>query len=103
MYVTLKNIPIYNLSPVKGLNQLIHPKYIPWLLGAGTVDVDEVVAYAHKLSGSTFAPYGFNLGMPMKGCMAPAPQEEQFRASILHEYAGDCNTLYTPLREQPLS
>mmetsp|Transcript_1339 Transcript_1339/g.2775 ORF Transcript_1339/g.2775 Transcript_1339/m.2775 type:complete len:261 (-) Transcript_1339:183-965(-) len=56
----------------------------------GSVEMADVISYAHRLSFTTFAPFGFTLGMPMRAYSAPAPQEQHFRTSILHEYAAKC-------------
>ncbi|KAK3274534.1 hypothetical protein CYMTET_17284, partial [Cymbomonas tetramitiformis] len=45
-----------------------------------------VIGYAHKVSYTSFAPHNYNTGQPVKA-NPPAPQEEQFRASKLHEHA----------------
>lgn len=57
------------------------------------VHVEAVVAYAHKVSATTFAPFGFTLGMPLRGSLAPNPQEEQLRSAKLHAFNGETLTL----------
>ena len=47
----------------------------------------KVLAYAHRLSYSTFAPPGFIPGQtPLRHFKPPAPQELQLRSSLLHEH-----------------
>ena len=57
----------------------------------GSCKVEDVVAYAHKVGYTTFAPPGYSIGglASHTGFLAPAPQEEQFRASALHQHAGE--------------
>uniref|UniRef100_A0A0D3AZH3 Mediator of RNA polymerase II transcription subunit 4 n=1 Tax=Brassica oleracea var. oleracea TaxID=109376 RepID=A0A0D3AZH3_BRAOL len=44
----------------------------------------DILAYAHKISYTTFAPPEFGAGQaPLRGALPPAPQDEQMRASQL--------------------
>ncbi|CAN6809785.1 unnamed protein product, partial [Brassica oleracea] len=44
----------------------------------------DILAYAHKISYTTFAPREFGAGQaPVRGALPPAPQDEQMRASQL--------------------
>lgn len=54
--------------------------------GLGTpIDVVELVAYAHRISYTTFAPPEYASGqVPLRGALPPAPQDEQMRASQLY-------------------
>ena len=55
--------------------------------GAPAVAPADVLAYAHRLSYSTFAPPGFLPGQtPLRHFKPPAPQELQLRSSLLHEH-----------------
>ncbi|DAZ93607.1 TPA: hypothetical protein N0F65_003657 [Lagenidium giganteum] len=47
------------------------------------LDPREVVAYAHKIAGTTSAPKEWRPGFPMFGFMPPAPQEHMMRAGVL--------------------
>ncbi|KAL6496253.1 hypothetical protein OROGR_029511 [Orobanche gracilis] len=50
--------------------------------------LSDVLSYAHKISYTTFAPPEFGAGQgPLRGALPPAPQEEQMRASQLHNFA----------------
>ncbi|KAJ7516914.1 hypothetical protein O6H91_21G004300 [Diphasiastrum complanatum] len=54
----------------------------------GMVNVQELVAYAHRISYTTFAPPEFASGQaPLRGAFPPAPQEEQMRASQLYFFS----------------
>lgn len=57
--------------------------------GLGTpIDVAELVAYAHRISYTTFAPPEYATGQfPLRGAFPPAPQDEQMRASQLYHTA----------------
>ncbi|CAM6117396.1 unnamed protein product [Calypogeia fissa] len=54
-------------------------------IGLGTINIQELVAYAHRISYTTFAPPEFAEGAPLRGALPPAPQEEQMRASKLYQ------------------
>ncbi|KAI5062832.1 hypothetical protein GOP47_0021379 [Adiantum capillus-veneris] len=60
-------------------------------VGAGLgipIDVAELVAYAHRISYTTFAPPEYATGQfPLRGAFPPAPQDEQMRASQLYHTA----------------
>ncbi|ESQ40195.1 hypothetical protein EUTSA_v10013588mg [Eutrema salsugineum] len=48
----------------------------------------DILAYAHKISYTTFAPPEFGAGQaPLRGALPPAPQDEQMRASQLYAFA----------------
>ncbi|CAH8321907.1 unnamed protein product [Eruca vesicaria subsp. sativa] len=48
----------------------------------------DILAYAHKISYTTFAPPEFGAGQtPLCGALPPAPQDEQMRASQLYTFA----------------
>ncbi|BBN03954.1 mediator of RNA polymerase II transcription subunit 4 [Marchantia polymorpha subsp. ruderalis] len=53
-------------------------------IGLGTINVQELVAYAHRISYTTFAPPEFAEGAALRGALPPAPQDEQMRASKLY-------------------
>lgn len=58
------------------------------VVGLGTIDVKELVAYAHRISYTTFAPPEYATGqVALRGALPPAPQEEQLRASQLYHAA----------------
>ncbi|MCO5587427.1 hypothetical protein L7F22_041376 [Adiantum nelumboides] len=53
-----------------------------------SIDVAELVAYAHRISYTTFAPPEYATGQfPLRGAFPPAPQDEQMRASLLYHAA----------------
>ncbi|KAF4323473.1 hypothetical protein BBO99_00001366 [Phytophthora kernoviae] len=43
----------------------------------------DIVAYAHRIAGTTSAPKEWQPGFPMFGFMPPAPQEHMMRAGVL--------------------
>lgn len=47
------------------------------------LDPLDVVAYAHRIAGTTSAPKEWQPGFPMFGFMPPAPQEHMMRAGVL--------------------
>ncbi|CAI5731791.1 unnamed protein product [Hyaloperonospora brassicae] len=47
------------------------------------LDPRDVVAYAHRIAGTTSAPEEWQPGFPMFGFMPPAPQEHMMRAGVL--------------------
>ncbi|VVB12997.1 unnamed protein product [Arabis nemorensis] len=48
----------------------------------------DILAYAHKISYTTFAPPEFGAGQaPLRGALPPAPQDEQMRVSQLYTFA----------------
>ncbi|XP_024541120.1 mediator of RNA polymerase II transcription subunit 4-like [Selaginella moellendorffii] len=64
------------------------------------VDVSELVSYAHRISYTTFAPPDYLLGQP--GVLAPAPQEQQMRASQLYHFSDmDLGVLKAPATAPP--
>lgn len=52
------------------------------------LDLNEVLAYAHKISYTTFAPPDHGAGLaPLRGALPPAPQDNEMRASQLYHFA----------------
>ncbi|CAN0881016.1 Mediator of RNA polymerase II transcription subunit 4 [Linum grandiflorum] len=50
--------------------------------------MSDILSYAHRISYTTFAPPEFGAGQgPLRGALAPAPQDEQMRASQLYNFA----------------
>ncbi|CEG41534.1 hypothetical protein F443_03694 [Plasmopara halstedii] len=47
------------------------------------LDPRNVIAYAHRIAGTTSAPKEWQPGFPMFGFMPPAPQEHMMRAGVL--------------------
>ncbi|KAJ0399706.1 hypothetical protein ATCC90586_002699 [Pythium insidiosum] len=47
------------------------------------LDPRDVVAYAHRIAGTTAADKNWRPGLPMFGFMPPAPQEHMMRAGVL--------------------
>ncbi|EEY63314.1 uncharacterized protein PITG_15016 [Phytophthora infestans T30-4] len=47
------------------------------------LDPRDIVAYAHRIAGTTSAPKEWQPGFPMFGFMPPAPQEHMMRAGVL--------------------
>lgn len=55
---------------------------------ATQLNLTDILAYAHRISYTTFAPPEFGAGQaPLRGALPPAPQEEQMRASQLYNFA----------------
>ncbi|XP_051146868.1 mediator of RNA polymerase II transcription subunit 4-like [Andrographis paniculata] len=55
---------------------------------ATRLNLSDILAYAHKISYTTFAPPEFGTGQaPLRGALPPAPQDEQMRASQLYAFA----------------
>lgn len=54
-----------------------------------TVDVKELISYAHKISYTTFAPPEFAQGLGLLGALPPLPQDEQMRASALYQFTDE--------------
>ncbi|MQL90493.1 hypothetical protein Taro_023084 [Colocasia esculenta] len=53
-----------------------------------SLNLSDILGYAHKISYTTFAPPEFGAGQaPLRGALPPAPQEEQLRASQLYHFA----------------
>ncbi len=51
-----------------------------------SMDVQELVSYAHRVSYTTFAPPEYASGLvPLRGALPPAPQDGQMRASLLYQ------------------
>lgn len=53
---------------------------------AVAVDIDDIVAYASRISGTTGAPDYWKPGMPMVGFVPPAPLPEMMRSGALTAY-----------------
>ncbi|RMX70237.1 hypothetical protein DD238_001064 [Peronospora effusa] len=47
------------------------------------LDPRDLIAYAHRIAGTTSAPKEWQPGFPMFGFMPPAPQEHMMRAGVL--------------------
>lgn len=53
-----------------------------------TLNLSDILSYAHRISYTTFAPPEFGAGeAPLRGALPPAPQDEQMRASQLYNFA----------------
>lgn len=53
-----------------------------------SLNLTDILSYAHKISYTTFAPPEFGAGQaPLRGALPPAPQDEQMRASQLYHFA----------------
>ncbi|EFA75401.1 putative mediator complex subunit 4 [Heterostelium album PN500] len=49
-----------------------------------TISPEELISYAHKISGTTSAPYGYQSNLPLMPLYKPpAPQEDMMRSSTL--------------------
>lgn len=60
--------------------------YVPPVAG-GEAYVRDIIAYAHRLSYTTFAPPGFVPGQTqLRHFKPPAPQDFQLRSSLLHQF-----------------
>ncbi|OAY77700.1 Mediator of RNA polymerase II transcription subunit 4 [Ananas comosus] len=52
------------------------------------LDLQEILAYAHRISYTTFAPPEHGAGLaPLRGALPPAPQDNEMRASQLYHFA----------------
>ncbi|KAG0476103.1 hypothetical protein HPP92_012944 [Vanilla planifolia] len=52
------------------------------------LDLNDILAYAHRISYTTFAPPEHGAGLaPLRGALPPAPQDNQMRASQLYHFA----------------
>ncbi|KAJ3692817.1 hypothetical protein LUZ60_011912 [Juncus effusus] len=49
-----------------------------------SLDLQEILSYAHRISYTTFAPPEHGAGLPLKGALPPAPQDNEMRASQLY-------------------
>jgi hypothetical protein len=49
--------------------------------------LDDILAYAHRISYTTFAPPEHGAGLPLRGALPPAPQENEMRMSQLYQFA----------------
>lgn len=64
--------------------------------GEAPLDVDDVVAYAHKVSCTTSAPPNWNPNMPLRVFLPPAPNEALFvQGNYFH------NTTSAPIPGEP--
>ncbi|KAJ0967016.1 hypothetical protein J5N97_023933 [Dioscorea zingiberensis] len=53
-----------------------------------SLDLNDVLSYAHRISYTTFAPPEHGAGLPqLRGALPPAPQENEMRASMLYHFA----------------
>lgn len=53
-----------------------------------SLDLDDILAYAHRTSYTTFAPPEHGAGLaPLRGALPPAPQDNEMRASQLYHFA----------------
>ncbi|BAF25723.1 mediator of RNA polymerase II transcription subunit 4 [Oryza sativa Japonica Group] len=51
------------------------------------LNLDDVLTYAHRISYTTFAPPEHGAGLPLRGALPPAPQENEMRMSQLYQFA----------------
>ncbi|KAL6655149.1 hypothetical protein ACP70R_005975 [Stipagrostis hirtigluma subsp. patula] len=49
--------------------------------------LDDILTYAHRVSYTTFAPPEHGAGLPLRGALPPAPQENEMRMSQLYQFA----------------
>lgn len=49
--------------------------------------LDDILTYAHRISYTTFAPPEHGAGMPLRGALPPAPQDNELRMSQLYQFA----------------
>ncbi|GJN34499.1 hypothetical protein PR202_gb23163 [Eleusine coracana subsp. coracana] len=49
--------------------------------------LDDILTYAHRISYTTFAPPEHGAGLPLRGALPPAPQENEMRMSQLYQFA----------------
>ncbi|XP_073012377.1 mediator of RNA polymerase II transcription subunit 4 [Typha latifolia] len=53
-----------------------------------SLDLEEILSYAHRISYTTFAPPEHGAGIaPLRGALPPAPQDNEMRASQLYHFA----------------
>ncbi|KAG1359441.1 mediator of RNA polymerase II transcription subunit 4 [Cocos nucifera] len=53
-----------------------------------SLDLQEILSYAHRISYTTFAPPEHGAGLaPLRGALPPAPQDNEMRASQLYHFA----------------
>ncbi|KAF3324940.1 mediator of RNA polymerase II transcription subunit 4 [Carex littledalei] len=53
-----------------------------------SLDLQDILAYAHRISYTTFAPPEHGAGLaPLRGALPPAPQDNEMRASQLYNFA----------------
>ncbi|XP_066397627.1 mediator of RNA polymerase II transcription subunit 4 [Miscanthus floridulus] len=52
-----------------------------------SLKLDDILAYAHRISYTTFAPPEHGAGLPLRVSLPPVPQENQMRASQLYLFA----------------
>ncbi|KAG2644920.1 mediator of RNA polymerase II transcription subunit 4-like [Panicum virgatum] len=49
--------------------------------------LDDILSYARRISSTTFAPPEHGAGLPLRGALPPAPQEQEMRYSMLYQCA----------------
>ncbi|XP_047046661.1 mediator of RNA polymerase II transcription subunit 4-like [Lolium rigidum] len=49
--------------------------------------LDDILTYAHRISYTTFAPPEHGAGLPLRGALPPAPQDNEMRMSQLYQFA----------------
>lgn len=49
--------------------------------------LDDILTYAHRISYTTFAPPEHGAGLPLRGALPPAPQDNELRMSQLYQFA----------------
>ncbi|KAL3682406.1 hypothetical protein R1sor_000428 [Riccia sorocarpa] len=76
---TLEEFDDYRRTKRKGVSEECNG------VGLGTISVQDLVAYAHRISYTTFAPPEYAEGAPLRGALPPAPQDEQMRMSRLYQ------------------
>ncbi|KAJ6819475.1 putative mediator of RNA polymerase II transcription subunit 4 [Iris pallida] len=55
---------------------------------SSTLDLDDLLSYAHRISYTTFAPPEHAAGLaPLRGALPPAPQDNEMRASQLYHFS----------------
>ncbi|KAL5205534.1 hypothetical protein ABZP36_033743 [Zizania latifolia] len=52
-----------------------------------SLNLNDVLTYAHRISYTTFAPPEHGAGLPLRGALPPAPQENEMRMSQLYQFA----------------
>lgn len=76
----------YRRDPKRSKSQNGEPVYQSSL--HSSLDLNDVLAYAHRISYTTFAPPEHGAGLaPLRGALPPAPQENEMRASQLYHFA----------------
>ncbi|KAK8934965.1 Mediator of RNA polymerase II transcription subunit 4 [Platanthera zijinensis] len=76
----------YRRDPKRSKGDLGDPDYKSSL--HSSLDLNEVLGYAHRISYTTFAPPEHGAGLaPLRGALPPAPQDNEMRASQLYNFA----------------